>query len=133
MCLVHIQPVHAQFFKCHYVVFLMLGSQFFKPRLQLFSGTLHLLDGEAFASFVFYFLDSLHDFPNLFFQQALLPHERNRDFLKLAVSDNHRVIFAGSDSGAEFLAALLLKVLFLCHQDFRGRIQPQKFRRPLLR
>ena len=64
-------------------------------------------------------------------EQTLLPLLGDRDFFKLAVSDDDSIIITGGDTGAEFLAVSGLKVLFGCDKDVCGGIKPQKFRCPL--
>ena len=48
------------------------------------------------------------------------------------MSHDDRIIIAGSDTGAEFLAVAGLKVLFRGNEDVGRGIQLQKLRRPLL-
>jgi len=48
------------------------------------------------------------------------------------VTDNDRVIVAGSDPGTETTAIILFKILFGRDQDLGRRIQAQEFRGPLL-
>ena len=52
---------------------------------------------------------------------------------KLGMPDDHGVIIAGGDAGAEFFAVGFLKIPLCGDEDFCGRIQPQKFSRPLFR
>ena len=58
---------------------------------------------------------------------------RHWNLLKLAVSDDDRVVVAGGDAGAELLSVGGLKVLFRSHEHVCRRVQPQKLRCPLLR
>ena len=49
------------------------------------------------------------------------------------MSHNHRVVIAGSDSGAEGFAIARFKIFFCRYEDISGGIQAQKFGSPLLR
>ena len=60
-----------------------------------------------------------------------LPLFGDRDFFKLAVSDDDGIIIAGGDTGTEFFTVSGFKILFGRDEDVRGGIKPQKFRRPL--
>ena len=46
MALVHKKPVNAKLFKGNYIVFTLIGAQFFQLGFQRFPGLFHLLDGE---------------------------------------------------------------------------------------
>ncbi len=129
--LVHEQPVNAQLFKGHHIVLAVVRLQLFQPRLQRLLRAFQLLDGEPFAAAGLHLRDALGDFLNLIFQQPLLPFLADGDFLKLAVADNDRIIIPGGDSGAKLLPVVLFKVLFGCHQNVGGGVEPQKLRGPL--
>ena len=103
----------------------MVGLQFFQAGLQLALGPFQLLDGEAFAA-ALQFLDALGDLPNLLLQQPFLPFRADGDFLKLAVSDDNRVIVAGGDAGAEFFSFPGLEILLGSDKDIGGGIEAQK-------
>ena len=60
-------------------------------------------------------------------QVHVLPFRRKRDFLELTVPDNDDVIVAGRNAGAEFLAVFLFEIGFLCYQNFRVRIEQERF------
>ena len=62
-----------------------------------------------------------------------LPFNRHWDLLKLAVSDNDGIVIAGSNTTAELLSVLGLKVLFCSHQNVCRRIELKIFACPLLR
>ena len=64
-------------------------------------------------------------------QQPLLAFLADGDFLELGVAYDDGIVVAGGDAGAELLAVMLLEVLFGCHQDVGGRVQPQELRSPL--
>ena len=49
------------------------------------------------------------------------------------MADNHGVVVAGGDPGAEFLTVPAFKVLPGCYKDVRRGIKLEPFRRPLLR
>ena len=133
MCLIHIQPIHAQLFKGHHVVFPMVGLQFLQPGFQLSFCAFQLLDAETLAVVGLHFLNAQGDFLDLILQQTLLPFKGNGDALKLAVADDHGVIIAGGDPGAELFTVGALKIPFGRDQDIGGGIQAQELAGPLLR
>ena len=122
MRLVHIQPVYAELLKGNDVILAILGTQLFELELQLLSGFLQLLNGKAFAVVAFQFLDAFHDLSNLVLKQLLLTLMRDRDFLKLAVPDDHRIIIAGRNSRTEFLSVASLKIFFRRDQNVGGGV-----------
>ena len=60
-------------------------------------------------------------------QVHLLALRRKWDLLELAVPDNDDVIVACRNAGAEFLAVFLFEICFLCYQNFRVRIEQERF------
>ena len=132
VCLVHIEPVNAQFLKGNDIILSSGFQQFFQLGFQSFLRALHGLDGKALRTAVFQFFNTLGDFLNLFPQQPLLPFHGNGNPLKLTVPDDNGVIIAGGDARAELFAVFQLKVLFRCRQNVGRRVQPQKLRSPLL-
>ena len=133
MRLVHIQPIYAELFKGDDIILAILGAQLFQLELQLLSGFFQLLDGKALAVVAFQFLDALHDFGNLILKQLFLTLMRDRDFLKLAVPDDHRIIIAGRNSRTEFFPVAGFKILFRRNQNVGGRVKTQELGSPLLR
>ena len=131
MGLVHEQPVHAQLFKGHHIVLAALGLQLFQPCLQRFFRAFQLLDREAFPAAGLHLGNAVYDLVDLLMQQPLLALHADGDFLELRVAHDDGVVVAGGDAGAELLAVMLLEVLFGCHQDVGGRVQPQKLGCPL--
>ena len=131
MRFVHKHAVNAQFFKGHNIVFLIISPQLFQPGLQTALGALQLLDGE-FLTAAFLQLRNAHgDLRNLILQKPLLPLFADGDFLELAVTDDHRVIVAGGNPGAELFPVFRFKVPLFRHKDIGGGVQPEKFRCPL--
>ena len=130
--LVHIQPIHAELLKGHDVIFSVLRLELLQACFQLLFGSFKLLDGKPLAVAPLEFLDALHDLPDLLLKQPFLPLMGDGNLLKLAVSDDHRVIIAGCDPRAELLAPALFKVLFGRYQNLCRWIEPQEFGRPLL-
>ena len=133
MCLVYIEPVYPQFFKGDHIVFLVFRPELFQPGFQLLSGTFHLLDGEPLSIVGFRFGNSVNDFINLILKQFLLPGKGNGNLLKLTVANDHSVIIAGGDPGAELFPVFLFKVFLGGHQQLGGRIQAKEFAGPLFR
>ena len=56
---------------------------------------------------------------------------QNRDFFKLTVPDNDRIVVARSNAPAEFLAVARFKILLGRNKDIGARIEPQILRSPL--
>ena len=123
MRLVHKEPIHTQFLKGDHVILPFFRLQLTQTAFQLLTGALHLLDGELLTPHELQLLDALGDLLDLLLQKTFLPCLRHGYFLKLAVTDNDRVIVAGSNPGAETAAVILLKILFGCDQDLGRRIQ----------
>ena len=67
----------------------------------------------------------------LFFQLHFLAFHAHRDFFKLTVSDDDRIIIACSNASAELLAVARFKILFGRDKDIGARIEPQIFGSPL--
>ena len=61
-------------------------------------------------------------------EHGLLPFSRQRDFFKLAVSDNDAIVVPGGNPRAKAFPVLLFKVLFGRHEDIGRRVQLQKIR-----
>ena len=53
MAFVHKQAVNTQLLKGNYIVFALIGAQFFQLGFQRFPGLFHLLDGEILAFLTF--------------------------------------------------------------------------------
>ena len=125
-------PVHAQRFKVNHIVLAGLVVQLCQLCFQRFAGALHGLDGVAFAFFRFGLRDGKNHVGNLILQQPPLTVRADGDFLKLAVADDDRVVVAGGDAGAEFLAVFGFKVLLAGHQQIGRGVQRQKLAGPLV-
>ena len=131
MRFVYKHTVNTQLLKGHNIVFLIISPQFFQSGLQTALGAFQLLDAE-FLTAAFLQLRNAHgDLRNLILQKPLLPLPADGDFLKLAVTDDNRIIVAGGDPGAELFAVFRFKVPLLGHKDIGGGVQTQKFRCPL--
>ena len=133
MRLVHIEPVYAELLKGHNVVLAGGVVQLLQLGLQIFLGTLQLLDGKALGAAGLELRNAVLDLPDLLLQEPFLPLSGYGDALKLAVADDNGVIVAGGDAGAELLAVACLKVLFGSDKDIGGGVEPQELRGPLLR
>ena len=125
-------PVHAQRFKVNHIVLAGLVVQLCQLCFQRFAGALHGLDGVAFAFFRFGLRDGKNHVGNLILQQPPLTVRADGDFLKLAVADDDRVVVAGGDAGAEFLAVFGFKVLLAGHQQIGRGVQRQELAGPLV-
>ena len=132
MALVHKKPVNAQLFKGNYIVFTLIGAQFFQLGFQRFPGLFHLLDGEILTCVDFQLIDGGKGLVDLLLNNALLPFKGQWDALKLRMADDDGIIIAGGDAGTEFFAVGSLKVLAPCHQKFCIGVEVQELRSPLL-
>ena len=126
MRLVHIQPVYAELLKGHNVVLAGGVVQLLQLGLQIFLGTLQLLDGKALGAAGLEFCNAVLDLPYLLLQEPFLPFSGHGDALKLAVADDNGIIVAGGDTGAEFLTVVGFKVLLGSDKDVGRRVEPQK-------
>ena len=127
MCLIHHQAVHAQILKSDDVILALLVVELVQLFLELLPCPLHLFDGEILSTRAFQKCDLVNDVINLPLQVHILAFCRKRDFLELTVPDNDDVIVAGRNAGAEFLAVFLFEIGFLCYQNFRVRIEQERF------
>ena len=80
-----------------------------------------LLDGKALAPLVLKIGDCLLDPVNLLPKEPLLPLCRDRNLLELAVADDHGIIIAGCDPGAELLAVCRLEILPAGYKELLSR------------
>ena len=113
MCLVHIESVHPQLLEGDDIILPFLGFQFGEPLFQLFAGAFQLLDGKLFAALVLEFFDTMRNVIQLLPEKALLPLLRDGNPLKLAVSDNHRVIIARRKRAQNFCRLARSKSFFV--------------------
>ena len=111
MTLVHKKPVNAQLFKGNYIVFTLIGAQFFQLGFQRFPSLFHLLDGEILTCIGFQLVDGGKRFINLLLNDTLLPLKRKWDSFKLRMTDDNGIVIAGGDAGAEFLRLAVSKSL----------------------
>ena len=78
---------------------------------------LHLLDGELLVPLPLQFFDAGLNVRDLLLQQALLPFLADRDFLKLRMADDDRIIVSRRYAAAKLLAGFRLKVFSRGHKD----------------
>ena len=131
MALIHEQSVNAQLLKGDNIVLFVCGKELIQSGFQRFSGFLHLLDGEVFATLPFQFCDCTFDFVNLLSQLSFLSFRRKRNTLKLAVTDDNSIIVAGCDTGAELLTICGFKIFLRGNKQFCTRIEVQELICPL--
>ena len=131
MALVYEQSVNTQLLKGDYIVLFVCGKELIQSGFQRFSGFLHLLDGEVFATLPFQFCDCTLDFINLLSQLSFLSFRRKRNTLELAVTDDNCIIVAGCDTGAELLTVCGLKIFLCGNKQFCTRIEVQELICPL--
>ena len=111
MALVLKKPVNAQLFKSNYIVFTLIGAEFFQLGFQRFPGLFHLLDGEILTCVDFQLIDGGKRFINLLLNDTFLPLKGQRDALKLAMPDDDGIVVPGGDAGTEFLRLAVSKSL----------------------
>ena len=111
MRLVHHHHIYAELLKGQQIVFLFLGRQLFQPLIQIFAENDHLLDRPILAVFALDFMDCIFNIVDLPFQHSNLPLCGDWDFLKLAVRQNHCVIFSGGDFRNVAVAVFGSKIL----------------------
>ena len=80
---------------------------------------------------VFQLRNRIRDLFDLCPEETFLPFRRNRDLLKLGMPDDHSIVIACSDPGAELLPVFRFKIPLAGHQQFCAGIQAQEFIRPL--
>ena len=131
MSLVHKHHIHAELFKGQKVILLFLGRQFFQFGFQVAPENRHLFDTPVFTLFILHFADCCLNLIDLLLQQHDLPLSGDRDFLKLAVRQNHRVIFPGGDFGNIAVPVFWSEVLHCGHQQIGVGEEAVKLGRPL--
>ena len=131
--LIHIQPVYAQLLKGNHIVLAFRIVEPVQLCFELTASSFHLLNGKTLGPGGFQLGNALLDFVDLFFQQPFLPLLGHGDFLELTVAHDDRVIIAGGNAGAEFLAIFGFKVLFGGNEEVGRGIEAQEFAGPLLR
>ena len=124
MGFVHIEPVYTKLLKGNNAVFAFPCFELLQPFNQPFFGAFKLLDGKALAAACLNFSYALLNFTNLLSEQAFLSFKRNRDTLKLAVSDDDRIVFACGNPRTKLLSVFRFKVLFSGDKDICRRVQP---------
>ena len=131
MALVNEQAVNAELFKVDYRILALGIIELVELCLNTLAGFHKLLDRELFAFGSLHIFDTSFYIKELFFQLHFLAFHAHRDFFKLTVSDNDRIIVARSNASAELLAVARFKILFGRDKDIGARIEPQIFGSPL--
>ena len=116
---IHKEPIHAQLFKGHHIVFLGGIVQFLQPGLQRLSCLFHLFDGKGLSPAVFHLSQGIFDLIDLPLQEPLLALPADGDLLKLGVSHDDSIIISGGDAATEFFPIVGLKIFLGSNQDFR--------------
>ena len=109
----------------------MFRAKLFQSGFQTALCFFKLFNGKMLAVAFREFLDAFGNFFDLFLDQSLLTRLRNRYFFELRVTDDDRVIIAGSNARTEFFASGLLKIPFGGNQNVGTGIELQKLARPL--
>ena len=112
MAFINEKSVHAKLFKGHNIILACGVIEFIKPCRQGFFRFFHLLDCVTFPVVRFCHCNRRFDFVYLTFYDRRLTLMRQRDFFKLRMPDNDRIIVPCCDTGTEFFAVCRLKILF---------------------
>ena len=122
MAFIHKQPVYTEFFKIYNLIFSGLVIKLGKTRFQTLFGLFHLFNGKTFVILCFYFTKSFFDLINLLYDCIFLSFIGKRDFLKLRMSDNHRIIIPCRNAGTEPFSVCRFKIFFPGRKDVCPRI-----------
>ena len=131
MALINEQAVNAELFKVDYRILALGIIEFVELCLDTLAGFHKLLDRELFAFGSLHIFNTSFYIKELFFQLHFLAFHAHRDFLKLTVSDDDRIVVARSNASAELLAVARFKILLGRDKDIGARIEPQIFGCPL--
>ena len=131
MALINKQTVNTQFLKVDHIVFPLRIVELIELFFDCLSGFHKLLDRELFAFVCLYVINATLNIVKLTHELLPLAFLADRDFLKLAVTDDDRIIVACGNPAAEFLAVSCFKIPIGRHKDIRTWVQPQVLRRPL--
>ena len=131
MALVNKKSVNAELFKVNDRILTLGIVELVELRFNPFSGFHKLLDRELFAPACLHVVNTTLNIIELPLKLFPLSFNAHRDFFKLAMPNNDRIIIARSDTGAELLAVARFKILLPCHKDIGTRIEPQVLGSPL--
>ena len=131
MAFINEQAVNAELFKVDYRILALGIIELVELCFDTLAGFHKLLDRELFAFGSLHIFDTSFYIKELFFQLHFLAFHAHRDFFKLTVSDDDRIIIACSNASAELLAVARFKILFGRDKDIGARIEPQIFGSPL--
>ena len=131
MALINKEPVNAELFKVDYRVLALGIVELVELCFYPFSGFHKLLDRELFSFACLYIVNPTLNVIKLPFELFPLPFNAHRDFFKLRMSYNNRIVVACCNTGTELFAVSRFKILLSCHKDISTRIQTQILRSPL--
>ena len=131
MALVNENPVNTELFKINYRILALGIVELVELCFYSFSGFHKLLDRELFALACLYIVNPTLNVIKLPFELFPLPFNAHRDFFKLRMSYNNRIVVACCNTGTELFTVSRFKILLSCHKDIGTRIQPQILRSPL--
>ena len=131
MALVNENPVNTELFKVDYRVLTLGIVELVELCFYPFSGFHKLLDRELFALACFHIVNPTLNVIELPFELFPLPFNAHRDFFKLRMSDDNRIVIACGNTGTELFAVSRFKILLPCHKNIGARIQPQILGSPL--
>ena len=131
MALVNKEPVNTELFKVDYRIFALGIVELVELCLYPFSGFHKLLDRELFALACLHIVNPTLNVIELPFELFPLPFNAHRDFFKLRMSDDDRIVVACGNAGTELFTVSRFKILLPCHKDIGTRIQPQILGSPL--
>ena len=133
MRLINEDAVNTQLFKGHHIILAGLIVELVQLLLDRFLGSLQLLDREVVPTVFLQFGNPVQHFVKLLLQDGSLPFNRHGNLLKLAVTNDDRIVVAGGNAPTELLAILGLEVLLGGDKNVGGWIKLEVFACPLLR
>ena len=131
MALVNEQAVNSELLKVDYRILALGIIELVELCLNTLAGFHKLLDRELFAFGSLHIFDTSFYIKELLFQLHFLAFHTHRNFFKLTMPDDDRIIIARSNAPAEFLSIARFKILFGRNKDIGARIEPQIFGSPL--
>ena len=117
MALVNKEPVNAELFKVDYRVLALGIVELVELCFYPFSGFHKLLDRELFAPACLHVVNTTLNIIELPLKLFPLSFNAHRDFFKLAMPNNDRIIIACGNAGTELFAVSRFKILLSCRRN----------------
>ena len=110
-------------FKGDDIILAVSRLQFLQAQLQAFPRFLELFYGKVLTVLLFGLCNGILNLVHLLLNQAFLTFFRQRDFFKLAVSDDDSIVVTSGNAGAEFLSVRRFKILLAGDEELGIGIQ----------